>query len=68
MNAKYKVIVVESERGWGQKVSEEHLFDSLEEASAFVKQFNARNVELTAPDWYEQATEPRLVDLDAVKG
>lgn len=54
----WKVVIIESERGWGQRVDEVKEFASKAEADAFVKQFNSVNVESTAPDWYMQAQEP----------
>lgn len=48
----YKVNIVEYERGWGSKVDEIKYFDNEVEAKQFCKEFNARNTELIAPDWY----------------
>ena len=58
----WAVNIIESERGWGQKVDETCIFGPSEkhrkEALAFVQKFNAKNDKPTAPDWYEYATEP----------
>jgi len=65
MKAKYKVTIIESERGWGQRIDEEKLFDTKAEADAFVKKFNAQNTATEVPDWYMVARSPQLIDLDA---
>lgn len=65
MNAKYEVCIIESERGWGQRVDEVRHFDSKKEADDFVKDYNKENNLSVVPDWYMYATEPKLVDLDA---
>ena len=49
------VHIIESERGWGSKVDEVKKFPSLEEAEAFVTEFNSHNTEETVPDWYMRA-------------
>ena len=46
------VHIIESERGWGQKVDESKEFHSMKAAKAFVKQYNAKNDKKTVPDWY----------------
>jgi hypothetical protein len=68
---KFKVYIMESERGWGQRVDEVKIFDSstydgdsdkaLAEAKKFVKEFNADNNLPDVPDWYMYATEPVMV-------
>jgi hypothetical protein len=37
----WKVVIIESERGWGQKVDEVKYFDNEEEANQFVRKFNS---------------------------
>jgi hypothetical protein len=64
MNAKYEVCIIESERGWGQRVDEVKHFDSKIDADKFVKDYNAKNTSPVVPDWYMYASEPKLVDLD----
>lgn len=54
----WKVVIIESERGWGQRVDEVKEFETKAEADAFVKEFNSENTAPTAPDWYMQAQEP----------
>ena len=52
-----KVYIIESERGWGQKVDEEKEFPSPQAAETFVREYNAKhNPPLDiAPDWYMYA-------------
>ena len=62
----WKVQIIESERGWGQKVDETKEFKTFEEARKFQKDFNKPNEEDYAktkfvPDWYMYATEPYLL-------
>lgn len=52
---KIEVLIIESERGWGQKVDEVKEFDTLEEAEKFVKEFNSYNNLKVVPDWYMYA-------------
>jgi len=48
-----KVVIIESERGWGQKVDEVKEFPTLQDAEAFVKQYNDQhNPPGPVPDWY----------------
>jgi hypothetical protein len=54
----WKVQIIESERGWGQKVEEIRKFSTLEEANQFKKEFNAENDLDYVPDWYMYASEP----------
>lgn len=54
----WRVVVIESERGWGAKVDEIRRFPTQELAAAFVKEFNSRNPDGPAPDWYMQAQSP----------
>ncbi len=59
-----EVSIIESERGWGQKVDETKLFKTVELADAFVEEYNKRNNEDTVPDYYTFAkvTNYRAVD------
>jgi hypothetical protein len=50
-----KVYIIESEKGWGQKIDEVKEFASHEEADAFVEKFNSRNTDSVVPDWYMYA-------------
>lgn len=53
----YRVDIIESERGWGQKVDEIVYFDNAEEAIEYANAYNEKfNPPLKAgegvPDWY----------------
>jgi hypothetical protein len=62
MAVKYKVCVIESERGWGQKREYEY-FDTLEEAIKYRDRINSYNTASSAPDWYTVAEqEIRIVE------
>ena len=52
------VDIVESERGWGQRIEDTERFPSKEKAENFVKQFNSQNDKQEVPDWYMYATTP----------
>ncbi len=54
----WKVVIIESERGWGQRVVEAKFFDNQKDAAAFVSEFNSENIEEHVPDWYMYATRP----------
>lgn len=51
----YRVDIIESERGWGQKVDEIKYFDNEPEAKKFVEDYNADNNLPQVPDWYMYA-------------
>ena len=46
-----KVLIIESERGWSQRVDETKTFQTRKAAEAFVKKFNAKNNNAEVPDW-----------------
>lgn len=54
----WAVDVIESEKGWGQRLDETRLFETHEEAIEFMKQFNSHNDKKAVPDWYMYATLP----------
>lgn len=54
----WKVYVMESERGWGQRVDEVKHFTSKQEAEEFKKEFNSQNNLDHVPDWYMYADGP----------
>ena len=56
-----RVDIIESERGWGQKIEEVKYFDSITEAAKFVESFNAENDSDEVPDWYMYAKDPIIV-------
>lgn len=59
---KYVVQIIESERGWGQRVDETKTFKTLAKAKAFQKKYNAQNNLPYVPDWYMYAAEPVPVE------
>jgi hypothetical protein len=48
----YRVDIIESERGYGQKLEDTLYFDNDLEAKAYCKTFNASNTDAFIPDWY----------------
>ena len=50
-----KVNIIESERGWGQKIDSVKHFDTREEAEAFCVEYNKENNKYIVPDWYMYA-------------
>mgnify|MGYP003351659928 CR=1 FL=1 len=64
MNAKYRVTLWESERGWGRSPFMDIDFDSYEQALAKYNEVNAENTSAVAPDYYIYAAKPVLVDVD----
>jgi hypothetical protein len=52
-----KVLIIESERGWGQKVEETKEFTTEAEAIQFCKDYNNKYnpPRKEAPDWYMYA-------------
>ena len=55
---KWRVKVIESESGWGQKVNSIKEFDTYEEAKTFQTEFNSHNNYTVVPDWYMYAGTP----------
>jgi hypothetical protein len=58
IEVRYRVDLIESERGWGSKIDETRYFDDLKVAEDFVTDFNSQNDKNYVPDWYMYATEP----------
>jgi hypothetical protein len=56
MTVKYKIHVMESERGWGREYWTE-TYDTYEEAKTRIHSINSKNTSPTAPDYYMQAEE-----------
>lgn len=54
----WKVTIIESERGWGQRVDEVVEFKTYEEAKKYQTQFNSVNDKEFVPDWYMVARDP----------
>ena len=61
VNVKYVVKMMESERGWGQDYWDV-AFDTKAEAEKYMKDTNARNTSLVAPDYYVQALKIVMVE------
>ena len=60
----FKVTVIESEKGWGRGINDYMICLSKNDAKEFIKQFNAKNILTTTPDWYLQADiEIRQISL-----
>lgn len=51
----YRVYIIESEAGWGQRVDETLHFETEEQATKYVDEFNAKNTEMEVPSWYMYA-------------
>ena len=53
---KTRVLMIESEKGWGSKIDEVKEFDTPDEAKTFVKTYNEKhNPPGPTPDWYIKA-------------
>jgi len=61
---RWRVNIIESERGWGQKVEDVKFFDSEQQANNFVTDFNKDNNLSYTPDWYMRAETPTKVMVD----
>lgn len=55
---RWQVDIIESERGWGQKIEEQKKFVTNAEAEEFVDMYNAKNDKDYVPDWYMYASRP----------
>lgn len=64
MIVKYRVQLMESERGWGQEYWHED-YDTYEEAHKRVQEVNSKNTDSTAPDWYMRAEQ--IIEVVKVK-
>lgn len=52
----YRVDIIESERGWGQKIDETLYFDNEDEARNYADDYNHKHNTLDyVPDWYMRA-------------
>lgn len=54
MAIKYRIQLVESERGWGREYWQE-TYDTYEEARERIRSVNAENTSMTVPDYYMMA-------------
>lgn len=59
---KYRLNLMESERGWGQDYWHED-FNTREEAEARMQEVNSKNTSLVAPDYYIQALDIKIVEV-----
>lgn len=61
---KRQVNLVESERGWGQKVFDEEYFDTDAEANRFIADYNRNSMgQNTVPDYYTYAELDPVVEV-----
>lgn len=63
MKYKFRVNIIESERGWGQ--TRDHVdFDTVEKAAEYRDSINSRNKPGPVPDWYIVAEqEIKVVEI-----
>jgi hypothetical protein len=54
----WKVDIIESEAGWGQRVDQVKEFHTEQEAVEYKDGFNAENDLDHVPSWYMYATDP----------
>ena len=57
----FKIAIIESETGWGQRVDEIKEFNTEKEADNFIKKFNKSNNKKIIPAWYMYAV--RMKDV-----
>lgn len=60
---KFKVNVIESERGWGSKIDETLEFETYEQAEACIREINSKNTEDEAPDLYWRAERANYSEI-----
>lgn len=64
-----KVFIIESERGWGQRVDEVKEFNTREEAVKWADDYNRRyNNKAEVPDWYMRAEVQGIKQAKAHEG
>lgn len=60
---KWQVDIIESERGWGQRVDERKTFKTEQEATKWANAYNKKyNNEPIVPAWYMYASTPYRVE------
>jgi hypothetical protein len=65
---KFVVSIIESERGWGQKVDDVFHFDTDKEARDWAKLYNMKyNPPGPTPDWYMYASYDGMAMVDENK-
>lgn len=61
----FKVTVIESESGWGQRIDDHMVCLSIEDAKNFIQEFNSENDLPNIPDWYMYAEDtPIHIELN----
>lgn len=60
---RWRVDIIESERGWGQKIDDRKFFDTEQEARDYVVEYNKDNNLDYVPDWYMRADGPTKVQV-----
>lgn len=60
---KYRVRILESERGWGQNTLGHHYFKTKEEMQKFIREYNKDMVSGHVPDYYIIALEDGYADV-----
>lgn len=60
----YRVFIIESERGWGQRVDSKKDFFDAESAFRFVHEFNSKNTSTAVTDCYMFAEDPIMIRVD----
>jgi hypothetical protein len=50
------VYIIESEKDWGSKIDQVKKFETKEEATKFIEEYNKENNQEKVPDWYMYAT------------
>lgn len=64
-NLAVKVAVIESEAGWGSKIDDWMICQSVEDAKKFETEFNSENNKPSTPSWYMRADGPPIpIDLN----
>jgi hypothetical protein len=58
----FKVVINESERGWGQSEIGTRYFDTIEAADKFVDEYNKQNTAPTAPVYYDDLDGQVILD------
>lgn len=62
-NFKFKVNIIEHERGWGSKIDEVEEYSTYNKAVKRIKEVNSKNVLKSAPDYYITA-EPANFEIE----
>ncbi len=60
---RWKVVITEYERGFGQRDGGVKFFDDEQEAIDYTDEYNSHNTAETVPDWYMSAASPVKVQV-----